>query len=308
MRSYRPTRGPTSKPILNVCECHRTCRTAAQARRETRSGGGFSRGVRAATARWTSRAWKWATSAAVRRGPGHMTHYDELRRRCGRGRGSSSPARRRVTKVDREGVAAGDCSPVTASASRLAEQRPSVGEIALSRLVQQGREPRAGPGVCSVTRAAASGCLPAGTSHAIGKRLCGRIDGTSVAPGFVPKRNSELSASRGLSADDAVRLEFADSRGQPRGADSDVLRYRGPHVGTSVSGTRKTPGCGPAIWTATSSRKPRWGSASIRCAFNSLTATCSLLGPIASHECERVVVASSLTIVYGAKRLGSTMP
>ena len=42
--------------------------------------------------------------------------------RCGRGRGSSSPARKRVTKVDRQGVAAGDCSPVTASASRLAER------------------------------------------------------------------------------------------------------------------------------------------------------------------------------------------
>ena len=58
--------------------------------------------------------------------------------RCGRGRGSSSPARRRVTKVDRQDVAAGDCSPVTASASRLAEQRPSVGEVALSHLVAVG--------------------------------------------------------------------------------------------------------------------------------------------------------------------------
>jgi hypothetical protein len=38
-------------------------------------------------------------------------------RRHGRGRGSS-PARRRVTKVDRQGFAAGDCSRVTASASR----------------------------------------------------------------------------------------------------------------------------------------------------------------------------------------------
>ena len=58
--------------------------------------------------------------------------------RCGRGRGSSSPARKRVTKVDRQGFAAGDCSPITASASRLAEQRPSVGEVALSHLAAVG--------------------------------------------------------------------------------------------------------------------------------------------------------------------------
>ena len=55
--------------------------------------------------------------------------------RCGRGRGSSSAANRRVTRVDREGVAAANCSRVTASASRLAERRPSVGEVALSHLV-----------------------------------------------------------------------------------------------------------------------------------------------------------------------------
>ena len=104
--------------------------------KETRSGGGFSRGVRAATARWTSRAWK-ALGDARGRAAGsscHMTHTTSSGR-CGRGRGSSSPARRRVTKVDRQGVAAGDCSPVTASASRLAERRPSVGEVALSHLV-----------------------------------------------------------------------------------------------------------------------------------------------------------------------------
>ena len=39
----------------------------------------------------------------------------------------------------------------------------------------------AGPGACSVTRAAAPGCLLAGTSQGIGKRLCGRIVGTGVA-------------------------------------------------------------------------------------------------------------------------------
>ncbi len=58
--------------------------------------------------------------------------------RCGRGRGSSSAANRRVTRVDRQGVAAGDCSRVTASASRLAERRRSVGEVALSHLVAVG--------------------------------------------------------------------------------------------------------------------------------------------------------------------------
>jgi hypothetical protein len=41
------------------------CRTAAQARKETRSGGGFSRGVRAATARWTSRAVLAASRPSV---------------------------------------------------------------------------------------------------------------------------------------------------------------------------------------------------------------------------------------------------
>ena len=62
-----------------------------------------------------------------------MTHHDELR-----------PVRtwswflqpgERACYGNRQGVAAGDRSCVTASASRLAEQRPSVGEVALSHLV-----------------------------------------------------------------------------------------------------------------------------------------------------------------------------
>ena len=39
--------------------------------------------------------------------------------------------------------------------------------------------------------------LAAGTSQAIGKRLSRRLNGTSVAPEFTPKRNSELSDNRG---------------------------------------------------------------------------------------------------------------
>ena len=38
--------------------------------------------------------------------------------------------------------------------------------------------------------------LAAGTSHAIGKRLSRCLNGTSVAPEFTPKRNSELSDNR----------------------------------------------------------------------------------------------------------------
>ena len=114
------------------------CRTAAQAQKKTHSGGGFSRVVGAATARWTSQAWK-ALGDAPRPCGGVATirhiHDTTSSGRCGRGRGSSSPARRRVTKVDRQGFAAGDRSRVTASASRLAERRPSVGEVAVSRLV-----------------------------------------------------------------------------------------------------------------------------------------------------------------------------
>ena len=54
--------------------------------------------------------------------------------------------------------------------------------------------------------------LAAGTSQAIGKRLSRRLNGTSVAPGFMPKRNSELSDSRGRRTHDAVRLEIGDEQ------------------------------------------------------------------------------------------------
>ena len=52
--------------------------------------------------------------------------------------------------------------------------------------------------------------LAAGTSQAIGKRLSRRLNGTSVAPGFTPKRNSELSGNRGRRPHDAVRLEIGE--------------------------------------------------------------------------------------------------
>jgi hypothetical protein len=93
---------------------------------------------------------------------------------------------------------------------RQAEQASAAGAAALSQLVQLGRDPRAETGARSVTRATAPGCLLAGTSQAIGKRLCGRIVGTSVAPEYVPKHNSELSGNRGRRPDDAVRLEIGE--------------------------------------------------------------------------------------------------
>jgi len=68
--------------------------------------------------------------------------------------------------------------------------------------------------------------LLAGASQAIGKRLWGRIVGTSVAPEFVPKRNSELSGSRGLGADDAVRLEIGARSGSALATDVMLLSLR----------------------------------------------------------------------------------
>ena len=102
MRSCRPTRGPTLKPVLILATTANSIERAGRRLRPEKKP------VRAG-----------ASPAGTSSG------------RCGRGRGSSSPARKRVTKVDRQGVAAGDCSRVTASASRLAEQRPSVGEVAV---------------------------------------------------------------------------------------------------------------------------------------------------------------------------------
>ena len=110
-----------------------------QAQKENPLGGAFSRGVRAATARSTSRARKaLGDAAAVPRGPAicHIHDTDDSRR-CGHGRGFSSPARKRVTKFDRQGIAAGDCSPMTASVPDWLSAAFGR-EVALSHLVAVG--------------------------------------------------------------------------------------------------------------------------------------------------------------------------
>ena len=58
--------------------------------------------------------------------------------------------------------------------------------------VQLSSEVGGAAGARSVTRATAPGCLLAGTTQAIGKRLRGGTVGVDVAPEFMPKRNSEL--------------------------------------------------------------------------------------------------------------------
>jgi hypothetical protein len=55
--------------------------------------------------------------------------------------------------------------------------------------------------------------LLSGTSQAIGKRVCGRINGNGVAPEFTPKRNSALSDNRGRRPHNAVRLEIGEEQG-----------------------------------------------------------------------------------------------
>jgi hypothetical protein len=52
--------------------------------------------------------------------------------------------------------------------------------------------------------------LLAGRSQAIGKHLRDPMVSAGVAPEFAPKRNSELSVSRGLSADDVVPVEYRE--------------------------------------------------------------------------------------------------
>ena len=85
----------------------------------------------------------------------------------------------------------------TRSTHRLSISNPIVHSFRATsrRTVQLGREPSAPSGACSITRAAAPGCLLAGTSQAIGKHLCGRILGTSVTPAFVALRSRRLGRS-----------------------------------------------------------------------------------------------------------------
>ena len=128
MRSCRPTRGPTSKPVLIVATTAnaigRAGRRLRPEKKPVRAGASPAGLEQQRHGGRRERGRRWATPAAVRRGPDDLPHDTTRRAPAGarRGRGSSSPARKRVTKVDRQGVAAGDCSPITASASRLAER------------------------------------------------------------------------------------------------------------------------------------------------------------------------------------------
>ncbi len=157
-RSWHPTRGPTSTPVLIVATTTnaigRAGRPLQTQKKPIRAGASPARLEQQRHGGRRERGQRWATPAAVRRSRDDLPHTRHDERRCGRGRGSSSPARKSVTRVDRQGVAAGDCSPITASASRLAERRPSVGEVALSYLVLSGTES------CSRRASATTGRAP----------------------------------------------------------------------------------------------------------------------------------------------------
>lgn len=104
--------------------------------KETHWGGAFS--PRGSTARWTSRAWK-ALGDSRGRAAGPDNLPDDTPRRAPALRTWSwfvQPGEKACHKSRPPGRAAGDCSPVTAPASRMAERRPSVDEGALSYLVQ----------------------------------------------------------------------------------------------------------------------------------------------------------------------------
>ena len=156
MRFWRPARGPTSEPVLIVAATAdaigRAGRRLRPEKKPVRAGASPAGLEQRRHGGRRERGRRWATPAAVRRGPDDLPHTRHDERRCGRGGGSSSPARRRVTKVDRQGVAAGDCSPVTASASRLAERGlrsarshcPTSSPSALARVQQTSAPPSAG--------------------------------------------------------------------------------------------------------------------------------------------------------------------
>jgi hypothetical protein len=79
-------------------------------------------------------------------------------------------------------------------------------------LVQLGRDPWAGPGACSVYESESAGALAGRYGRALGKHARDLGAGGGVPPAFPPKRNSDLSGSRGLSVDDATRRELGDLR------------------------------------------------------------------------------------------------
>jgi hypothetical protein len=101
----------------------------------------------------------------------------------------------------------------------------------------------------------------------------GRTVGTSAAPEFMPQRDSEPSGSRGLRADDALRLEFGEWEGS-----GDTGGFSPPFVSAQNSGAAR-PGARPPEATLQECGKPgRWtarGSlvlAATRCAGHPLVA------------------------------------
>ena len=103
----------------------------------------------------------------------------------------SSPAR-----PDRAGDAEAGTS--RRAGSRSSSDREEIGALKLAPARSRERQRR---GVC----------WPAEVGRP-GKRLCTRTVGTSVAPEFVPKRNSERSGSHGLRPYDAVGLEIGEAQ------------------------------------------------------------------------------------------------
>ena len=134
MRSCRPTRGPTSKPVLIVATTAnaigRAGRRIRPKKKPVRAGASPTGSEQQRHGGRRERGKRWATPAAVRRGS--RPHDASRRAPAGADVVVIPPARREgvLRKSTARGVAAGDCSPVTASASRLAEQPPSVGEVA----------------------------------------------------------------------------------------------------------------------------------------------------------------------------------
>ena len=86
------------------------------------------------------------------------------------------------------------------------------------QLVQPGRDGSARAGACSAYESDSAGVLAALPSQAIGKHLATAEQARRVALEFMPMRNSKPIGSRGLSVDDAERLEIGDEQGVDRRA------------------------------------------------------------------------------------------
>ena len=156
MRSCRPTRVPTSKPVLIVATkanvIGRAGRRLRPEEKPVRAGPSPAGSEQQRHGGRRERGRRWATPAAVRRGPGHMTHHDEL-----------LPARtgpwfvQPGEKACHESPTARVSPPATAaastaSASRLAERGrrsarsrcPTSSRSALARVQQTSAPPSAG--------------------------------------------------------------------------------------------------------------------------------------------------------------------